>query len=99
MEGDSLLADRQTVLECNVWAEYAEVGMSKDRNGKSWPEWMGEESLFHPDNQAREDASRELERDITIPDFTELVEAVVGQRVSIAAETTMAHLSTCIALS
>jgi hypothetical protein len=60
---------------------------------------MGEESLFHPDNQAREDASRELERDITIPDYTELVEAVVGQRMSVAAETIMAHLSTCIVLS
>ena len=78
------------------WAYLRE---SKDRNGKSWPEWMGEESLFHPDNQAREDASRELERDITIPDYTELVEAVVGQRVSIAAETIMAHLSKCIVLS
>ena len=22
----------------------------KDRNGKSWPEWMGEESPFHHDN-------------------------------------------------
>ena len=78
------------------WAYLRE---SKDRNGKSWPEWMGEESLFHPDNQAREDASRELERDITIPDYTELVEAVVGQRVSIAAETIMAHLICRHALS
>jgi hypothetical protein len=61
---------------------------------------MGEESPFHPDNRAREDARWELEQDITIPDHTELVEATVGQRMSIAAETMiMAHLSTCIVLS
>ena len=72
---------------------------SKGRNGKSWPEWMGEESPFHPDNRAREDARWELEQDITIPDYTRLVEATVGQRMSIAAETIMAHLSTCIVLS
>ena len=78
------------------WAYLRE---SKGRNGKSWPEWMGEESPFHPDNRAREDARWELEQDITIPDYTELVEATVGQRMSIAAETIMAHLSTCIVLS
>jgi hypothetical protein len=40
---------------------------------------MGEESPFHPDNRAREDARWELEQDITIPDYTELVEATVAK--------------------
>ena len=74
--------------------KWAYLREAKDRNGKSWPEWMGEESPFHPDNRAREDARWELEQDITIPDYTELVEATVGQRMSIAADTTMVHLST-----
>jgi hypothetical protein len=50
-------------------------------------------------DKAREEAREELEKDITIPDYTELVEATVGQRMIIAAETIMAHLSTCIFLS
>jgi hypothetical protein len=60
---------------------------------------MGEKRADPPDNKAREKARRALEREITIPDYTELVGATVGQRMSIATDTTMAHLSTFIFLS
>jgi hypothetical protein len=50
---------------------------AKDDDGKSWPEWTGEKRADHYDNEAREKARRELEKDITIPDYTELVEATV----------------------
>ena len=66
---------------------------AKDDDGKSWPEWTGEKRADHPDNEAREKARRELEKDITIPDYTELVEAAVGHRMRIATDTSMAHLS------
>jgi hypothetical protein len=60
---------------------------------------MGEKRADHPDNKTREKARKELERDITIPDYTERVEATVGHRMSIATDTIMAHLSTFIFLS
>jgi hypothetical protein len=44
-------------------------------------------------------ARKELERDFIIPDFTEIVGATVGQLMSTATETTMAHLSNYIFLS
>jgi hypothetical protein len=78
------------------WAYLREA---KGGDGKPWPEWTGEKRADHYDNEAREEARRELEKDITIPDYTELVEATVGQRMGIAAETIMAHLSTCVFLS
>ena len=55
---------------------------------------MGEKRSDHPDNKAREKARKELELDITIPDYTEIVEATVGHRMSTSTETIMAHLST-----
>ena len=72
---------------------------AKDDDGKSWPEWTGEKRADHHDNEAREKARRELERDIAIPGYSELVGATVGQRMSTAADTTMSHLSTFIFLS
>jgi hypothetical protein len=72
---------------------------AKDDDGKSWPEWTGEKRADHHDNGAREKARRELERDIAIPGYSELVGATVGQRMSTAADTTMSHLSTFIFLS
>jgi hypothetical protein len=47
----------------------------KDGDGEPWPEWTGEQPYDHPDNEARETARKELERDITIPDYTEIVGA------------------------
>jgi hypothetical protein len=44
-------------------------------------------------------ARKALERDLIIPDFKELVGATVGQRISIAAEMVMAHLSNYIFMS
>ena len=64
-----------------------------------WPEWTGEQPYGHHDNEARETARKELERDPIIPDYTEIVGATAGHRMSIAAETAMAHLSTFIFLS
>ena len=57
---------------------------------------MGEEPIGHPANAARERAWRRLERDLTIPHYTSIVEATVSHRMSTAAEMIMAHLSTCI---
>jgi hypothetical protein len=92
MEGDPLLQIDKRCWEATYgpntqrWAYLREA---KDDDGKSWPEWTGEERADHHDNEVREKARRELERDITIPDYTELVEATVGQRMSIAADTIM----------
>jgi hypothetical protein len=47
--------------------------------------------LLH--NRAREKARKDLWWDIAIPDYTDLVDAIVGERISIAAEMIMAHLS------
>jgi hypothetical protein len=44
------------------WAYLREA---KGGDGKSWPEWTGEEGPYHHDNKAREEARRELEKDIT----------------------------------
>jgi hypothetical protein len=49
--------------------------------------------------ESRETARKELERDLVIPDYTEIVGATVGHLMSIAAEAVMAHLSTFIFLS
>jgi hypothetical protein len=88
--------------EATYWPNthrWAYLREAKGGDGKSWPEWTGEERADHYDNKAREQARRELEKDITIPGYTELVEATVGQRMSTAADTIMAHLSTCVFLS
>jgi hypothetical protein len=53
----------------------AHLREAKGGDGEPWPEWMGEKHADHPDNKAREKARRELERDITIPDYTGLVGA------------------------
>jgi hypothetical protein len=51
---------------------------------------MGEKRSDHPpDNAARERARKELERDSTIPNYTEIVEATVSHRMSTATETIM----------
>ena len=47
--------------------------------------------LLH--NRAREKARKDLWWDIAIHDYTGLVNAMVGERISIAAEMIMAHLS------
>jgi hypothetical protein len=44
-------------------------------------------------------ARKELERDLNIPDYTEIVGDTVGHLMSIVAETAMTRLSTCIFLS
>ena len=77
----------------------AHLREAKNGDGEPWLEWMGEKRSDHPDNKAREKARKELELDITIPDYTEIVEATAGHRMSIATETIMAHLSTFIFLS
>jgi hypothetical protein len=77
----------------------AHLREAKDSDGEPWPEWTGVKPYDHPDNEARETARKELERDLTIPDYTEIVGATVGHLMSIAAETIMAHLPTCIFLS
>jgi hypothetical protein len=72
--------------------ESAHLREARNGDGEPWPEWMGEERSDHPDNEARERARKELELDITIPDYTEIVEATVSHRMSTATETIMAHL-------
>jgi hypothetical protein len=57
------------------WA-YAYLREAKEGDGKPWPEWTGEERADHYDNEAREEARKELEKYITIPDYTEFVEAI-----------------------
>jgi hypothetical protein len=103
MEGDSLVANRQAVLEGHIYGPNsqgsAHLREAKDGDGKPWPEWTGEQPYDHPDNEARKTARKELERDLTIPDYMEIVGATMGHLMSIAAETVMAHLSTCIFLS
>jgi hypothetical protein len=42
--------------------ESAHLREAKDGDGKSWPEWTGEEAHDHHDNEARERARKELER-------------------------------------
>jgi hypothetical protein len=46
-----------------------------------------------------EAAREELKRDIAIPCYTEIVEATVTQRMSIATEATMSHLSNSVFMS
>jgi hypothetical protein len=62
-------------------------------------EWLGEKPADHSDNEAREAAREELERDITIPYYTGIVEATVSQRMSIATEAIMSHLSNSIPMN
>jgi hypothetical protein len=76
----------------------AHLREAKDDDGKPWPEWTGEQPSDHPDNEARETARKELERDLIIPDYTEIVGATAGHLMSTAAEAVMAHLSTFIFL-
>ena len=56
----------------------AHLREAKNGDGEPWPEWMGEKRSDHPDNKAREKARKELELDITIPDYTEIAEAAVS---------------------
>ena len=58
--------------------ESAHLREAKNGDGEPWPEWMGEKRSDHPDNKAREKARKELELDITIPDYTEIAEAAVS---------------------
>jgi hypothetical protein len=75
----------------------AHLREAKDGDGEPWPEWTGEQPCDHHDNEARETARNELERDLITPDFTEIVgAAVAGHLISIATETTMSHLFTYI---
>jgi hypothetical protein len=77
----------------------AHLREAENGDGEPWPEWTGEQPCDYPDNEARETARKELERDLTTPDYTEIVGAAVGHLMGIAAETAMAHLSTCVFLS
>jgi hypothetical protein len=71
-----------------------------DGDGEPWPEWTGEQLFGHSDNEARETARKELERDLITPDYTGIVGATAGHHLmSTAAETAMAHLPTFIFLS
>ena len=74
---------------------------AKDGDGKPWPELTGEQPYDHPDNEARETARKELERDFITPDYTEIVGATVGHIMSTAAETAIwpTWMSTFIFLS
>ena len=100
MEGDPLAASRQAVCWEATYGpntrRSSHLSEAKDHDGKPWPEWMGEEPVDHPANAARERAWLRLERDLTIPHYTNIVEATVSHRMSTAAEMIMAHLSTCI---
>jgi hypothetical protein len=66
---------------------------SKDADGKPWSEWTGKQPHDHHSNSAREKARKDLWWDIAIHDYTGLVDAMVGERISIAAEMIMVHLS------
>jgi hypothetical protein len=46
-----------------------------------------------PSNRARGDARERLGRNTTVPDYAQLVNAMVDERISTATEVTMAHLS------
>ena len=61
--------------------------------------YIGEQPFDYPDNEARVKARKELERDLIILDYTEMVGTKVGHLMSIAAETIMVHLSAFIFLS
>jgi hypothetical protein len=77
----------------------AHLREAKNGDREPWPEWMGEKPSDHHDNKARETARKELELDLIIPDYTEIVGATVSHRMSIATEAIMAHLSNFIFLS
>ena len=72
--------------------KFAHLHEARDTDGRPWPEWLGEEPADHSDNEAREAAREELKRDIAMPCYTEIVEATVTQRMSIATEAIMSHL-------
>jgi hypothetical protein len=72
---------------------WAHLHESKDADGNPWPEWTGKQPHGHSSNRAREKARKDLWWDIAIHDYTDLVDAMVGERISIAAEMIMAHLS------
>jgi hypothetical protein len=40
-----------------------------------------------------------MELDITLPDYAELVDTMVGERISIEADMVIAHLPMCIRMS
>jgi hypothetical protein len=88
---------RRAVLEGHVWTAnteaWAHIRESKNADGGSWPEWTGEQPYEHPSNRAREDARERLGQSITVPDYTQLVNAMADERIGIAAEMVMAHLS------
>ena len=73
---------------------WTHVHESKDADGTSWPEWTGLlQSYEHHSNRTREEARERLGRSITVPDYAQLVNAMAGERISIATEMVMAHLS------
>jgi hypothetical protein len=72
---------------------WAHLHESKDADREPWPEWTGRQPHDHPSNSAREKARKDLWWDLAIPDYTDLVDAMVGERIGIAAEMVMAHLS------
>jgi hypothetical protein len=64
--------------------KFAHLHEARNADGKPWREWRGEKPADHSDNEAREAAREEPKQDITIPCYTEIVEATVTQRMSIA---------------
>jgi hypothetical protein len=80
--------------------EFAHLHEARGTDGKPWPEWLGEEPADHSDNEAREAAREELNQDIAMPCYTGIVEeATVTQRMSIATEAIMSHLSNSIPMN
>jgi hypothetical protein len=75
--------------------EWAHCDESKTPDGEPWPEWTGkQEPHDHLSNRAREEEAREeMGRVCTLPDYEELVGTMTGERISIAADMAMAHLS------
>jgi hypothetical protein len=51
------------------------------------------QSYEHHPSLTREEARERLGRSITVPDYAQLVNAMAGERISIATEMVMAHLS------
>jgi hypothetical protein len=69
---------------------WAHIHESKGADGTPWPEWAGLQSYENHSNRTREEARERPGRGITAPDYTQLVNAMVGERISIATEMAMA---------
>jgi hypothetical protein len=78
---------------------WAHIYDSKDADGKSWPEWTGEQTYERPSNRAREEVREKLGRNLAVPDYTQLVDAIAGEQNSTGTEMIMAHLSIHIRVS